>query len=563
LERHQTLRAAIDWSYNLLPDVEQGLFRRLSIFIGGWSLEAAEFVCSGASLKSEDVLDTLEHLINKSLVMMEETQTGTRYYMLETIRQYANEKLVDAGESDALHDRHLEFFINLVETAEPHLTQGEQLEWLARLDADYENIRSALEWALNQEAAEHSLRLCAALGWFWVVRGHWREGTRWLKQALDKSSHGTITENTARVKALYQDAALANCVDDIVRMEASAQQSMELADNMQLKRELAIARFYAGWTLDRKFDYDGAIPLLQQSLKDFQELNEPYWESVAYRWLGNIFVQRGQMSLKEKVQNHLNLARRAGERQNLGEALLNYAYWLKDEKYDVEGAEKYALEAYPLLEQIGSSYNEFDILLASLAWLKGEYQKAREGYMASRDHFGFLGDRQMKSVVSAELGWMELEQGNLDQAQAYLEESLATAREFGDKRSIVYRQADLGNLFYRQRKIDEFKQSYRESFRLVSSLNLPVKRGLLVVTLDFLQVAWPENTARLLGVLSRIEVESGVLIHPISKRYYDRAEAYTRKVLGDVDFEARFLDGQQMTPDEALDLASQSLEQII
>ena len=117
-------------------------------------------------VKSEDILDLLEQLINKSLVIMDEVQGKTRYSMLETLRQYANEKLVEAGESDALRDRHLEYFLNLAETAEPHLIRPEQLEWLAKLDADYENLRLALEWAMSKESAEPSLRLCAALGTF-------------------------------------------------------------------------------------------------------------------------------------------------------------------------------------------------------------------------------------------------------------------------------------------------------------------------------------------------------------------------------------------------------------
>src|SRR6185503_9414149 len=136
LERHQTLRAAIDWSYNLLPVDEQMLFSRLSIFAGGWTLEAAEFVCSDETLHRENVLALLENLINKSMVIAEENGSETRYRILETMRQYANEKLVEAGRSEALRDKHLEYFLHLAETTWPHLIRHEQLEWQARIDGD-------------------------------------------------------------------------------------------------------------------------------------------------------------------------------------------------------------------------------------------------------------------------------------------------------------------------------------------------------------------------------------------------------------------------------------------
>src|SRR3990172_6834379 len=157
LERHQTLRAAIHWSYNLLSGQEKTLFRRLAVFVGGWTLEAAESVCDDATssgvVRSEDVLDLLEQLINKSLVITEEMGHESRYRMLETMRQYAHEKLVDAGERETLRDRHLEYFLQFAESAAPHLIRPEQLEWLGQLDADYENLRLALQSPLRKDTA--------------------------------------------------------------------------------------------------------------------------------------------------------------------------------------------------------------------------------------------------------------------------------------------------------------------------------------------------------------------------------------------------------------------------
>jgi len=209
LERHQTLRATLDWSHNLLSPEEQILFRRLSIFVDGWTLEAAESVCANDSnlggIRSEDIQNLLEHLVNKSLVSAEEWQSETRYRVLETMRQYAGEKLIEAGESENLRERHLEYFLDLAESAAPHLRKPEQLEWLARLEAEHENMRAALEWSLGMERPEYALRLAAALGTFWFMHCYWLEGAKWLESALAKPAQDlTLAERTVRARALYR-----------------------------------------------------------------------------------------------------------------------------------------------------------------------------------------------------------------------------------------------------------------------------------------------------------------------------------------------------------------------
>jgi predicted ATPase/class 3 adenylate cyclase len=157
LPRQQTLRATIDWSYNLLSDTEHTLLRRLAAFAGGWTLEAAEAVCAQVgqdAILPYDVLDLLAQLVNKSLVMAERGQSEeSRYFLLETIRQYAREKLLEADEAVATRGRHLDYFMQLVEEAEPELTEANQVIWLKRLDADFDNLRSALEWSLENNAS--------------------------------------------------------------------------------------------------------------------------------------------------------------------------------------------------------------------------------------------------------------------------------------------------------------------------------------------------------------------------------------------------------------------------
>ena len=589
LERHQTLRAAIDWSYNLLSPAEQTIFRRLSIFLDGWTLEAAESVCgdpstlrhgeretnrqddaslragsgvvpSGDDIRSEDVLNLLEHLINKSLVITEEMGHESRYRMLETMRQYANEKLVEAGESDDLRDRHLEYFLQLAETAAPHLIRPEQLEWLAQLDADYENLRFALELTLSKETAELSLRLCAALGKFWDIRSYWLEGSKWLQSALSKQE-ANVAEKAARVKALYQDAELAQELDDIERMKTSAELSLALAQEGSDKRDTAIARFYVGFALMRHGDDDHARPLMKQSLAEFRELHDPYWEAYSYRYLSEILLDRDELKYTESALQNLELARRAGERLNLAQALSDYAYWL-DTFNRVAEARKYAEEADMLFKQIGSNTSTTSFLFAEIAWLNSDYKEARSYYKEMQERFGLIGEKNVKSAMVANLGLLALEEGDLNQAQAYLEQALATARELENRTFIVYRLAESGNTFYLQGNIEKFKQNYKESIPLAKELSRYLKPHYLVLMLDSISIQEPESSVRLLGAIDNFQRETERPIYPLSKRYYNRAEACIRESLGDAAFESAFAEGQKMSLDEALDLALKTVEEM-
>ena len=566
LERHQTLRAAIDWSYNLLSHEEQILFRRLSIFVNGWALEAAESVCADESIKNEDVLNLLEQLINKSLVIAKELQGESRYHVLETMRQYANEKLVESGESNTLHDRHLNYFLNLAETAAPHLIRPEQLEWLAKLDPNYENLRAALGWALVKDSPESSLRLCAALGRYWYIRTLWLEGSKWLKSALSKTvATQTREEKVARVKALYTDAEIAYKLDDIERRKTSAEQSFILAQEVSDKRDIAIARYEVALVLDRNEQYENALLLMEQSHAEFQEINDPYWQLNAYWWLCNNLERQGKLKVSERIIRILNLARVVGERISLATALWLYSEWLYDSNR-LDEAMKYAMEADVLFKQIGSNTigsntSVASFFFAEITWLNGNYKEAESFYMEMQERYGLLGEKETRSIMIASLGLLAMEQSNLDQAQAYIEEALVTARELADKDLIARRLIELGIIFRLQGNIEKCRQNFWECASFAKRLNPYTKRYILLLTVNYV-VIQKLVVSTLLGVLDNSYKESGTPLRLLFKRYYDSAEAHARKALGDAAFESAFADGQKLPLDEALDLALKTVEEM-
>jgi non-specific serine/threonine protein kinase len=193
--RQQTLQATIAWSYDLLSDQEQTLFRRLAVFAGGWTTEAAEAI-AGAG-------DNLDALAYKSLVAVGEGAGGEpRFTMLETIREYALERLNERGETAALRERHAAYYLHLAETAQPNLQTGEQAAWLERLDADHDNLRAALSWAHDCGEATLAVNLGAALWRFWEMRGHFTEGRRWLAAALEQGQSAAAAARAAATPAL-------------------------------------------------------------------------------------------------------------------------------------------------------------------------------------------------------------------------------------------------------------------------------------------------------------------------------------------------------------------------
>ena len=196
LPRQQTLRALIDWSYNLLSNEEKTILRHLSVFVGGWTLEAAESVCDNPNL-----IDLLTHLVDKSLVAVDlEHGDEPRYYLLETIRQYAREKLVENGEAEKVRARHLDFFVGFASKAEPQLRGSEQLKCLSKLEIEYENIRAALEHSYLSGSISAGIQLAWSLLIFWSGSGHWRETKELLARLLAQPQ--AMGRTPLRVKGL-------------------------------------------------------------------------------------------------------------------------------------------------------------------------------------------------------------------------------------------------------------------------------------------------------------------------------------------------------------------------
>jgi predicted ATPase/DNA-binding SARP family transcriptional activator/DNA-binding NarL/FixJ family response regulator len=269
--KQRTLRGTLDWSHELLSTNEKKLFGRLSVFAGGWTLEAAEEVGADGSIEGSDVLDLLGRLVDKSLVVAEaEAQGAVRYRMLEPIRQYARERLEESEEAEAIQRRHAEFFLALAEEAEPEVEGPQQAARLERLEAEHDNLRAALSWSLERgEEAELGLRVAGALGQFWYLRGYLGEGRRWLEEALAKSSPASTA---ARANALHRLSFLAYLQGDLDRAQEASEEGLKLEGveqfwNIADRRSAAAGlRLMLGIVASVRGDSERAIQLYEESL---------------------------------------------------------------------------------------------------------------------------------------------------------------------------------------------------------------------------------------------------------------------------------------------------------
>jgi predicted ATPase/class 3 adenylate cyclase len=306
--RQETLRATIEWSYDLCSSEEQLLFRGLSVFRGGWTLEVAEAVCDA------DV-DVLQSLVDKSLVRVREEE---RFWMLETIREYAVERLEGSGEAEGLRRRHAEHFRALAEEAEPHL-RGSPKEWLDRLDQEHDNLRAALDQLEKAGETQLSLRLAGALWKFWNMRGHLREGRRRLESALAADDRPTA----ARANALNGAGAIAVVVErDFATARLRAEEALRLHTELGDAWGSAYARFLFGFAAVEEGKFEEGPPHLEESLQLFGELGDDYYVGVVSFNLAWAYEELGdQERARALAEEMLSRGRATGNERQIAFAL--------------------------------------------------------------------------------------------------------------------------------------------------------------------------------------------------------------------------------------------------
>ena len=407
--RQQTLRATLDWSYSLLSVEEQSLFSRLSVFAGGCSFEAAEAVCNPQG--DLDLLEGMASLVDKSLLGQRGEDEEPRFAMLETVREYAAEKLEERGEGETIRAAHAGYFLHIAEEAEPELIRPNQRTWLSRLDSELENVRAALRWFLEGGAVEQELRLADALFWFWYAHGYWSEGRRWLEEGLARGD-GLVPR--ARARALYRLGSLTTSQGDHERATPLLEEALglfwEMGDRTGSAGVLNDLGNIALW----RGEYERATALYEQSLRLWRELGNQIVSALALANLGGVAAQLGDLvTARNRFEEALAIHRAAGSTESIAHALGNLG-WVALREGHLAEAEALLQETLALGREVGAKQH-----IALALWYLGKHarqqgqhgqarERLREGLLVARElgerylTLGLLGEIAMLSVAGGE-----------------------------------------------------------------------------------------------------------------------------------------------------------------
>lgn len=519
LHRQQTLRATIDWSYDLLSETESAMLRRLSVFSGGWTLEAAEAVCFGDGIAIQDVIDLLTRLLDKSMCTVQDRDGLPRYRMLETIRQYARDKSVERGEAEVVRDRHLDYFLRFAERAESRLGGPEQFEWLDRLDLEHDNLRSALDGSLGRGQVERGLRLTAALRRFWDMRGHWNEAldrtqsllnqpeaaSRTLTRAnallvaadsanslggfqesrhyLEESiaiarEHGAAGQRTVALGLVSLSDRIFN--DDRTTADAMIVEGLEIARGLGDEWLVGRLLYERGWLFVGWKDYPAARGAFEASQSRFKSLGDEYWTGVASVQIGNVnFYQGDYARARQEIDSTLHIFRRAKTRYQVMSAVTMLGL-ITHAEHDYELAKKYYGQAFEM---------------------------ARE----------FAG-KSDKAAATINLGYIAVHDGELNQAKSLFGESLTLGQELGHTSFVAESLVGLASI----------SAATKQSRRAVQ---------LLAVADTLLRAGDPR------------------VVSPTDEAEYTRNLAIARKQMDEADFQTAWNEGRDLTTEQAIEIA--------
>jgi predicted ATPase/Tfp pilus assembly protein PilF/DNA-binding XRE family transcriptional regulator len=429
--RHQTLRATIEWSYDLLAEPERSLLRRLSVFVGGFSLKAAEAICVAEGLKQEDVLEHLQGLVDKSLVNVEHGNSAgdTRYRLLETIRQYSLEKLGEAGEGSPTRTQHLEFFVQLAEQAKAELHASNQDIALRELDAEYGNLRAALEWAMNSNPVR-ALQLTTFMGRFWEARGYIREGRIAIEKSLQQAPDAP---KELRAIGLYYVSGFADREGDYAKAKASIEESLQLSRETEDKESIVSALLALANVVWVQGDFVAARASYEEIIALYQELGDKHGVAVALTNLGNAVIRTGDyVAARRYEEESVAIFRDLGDYMSLVMALNNLGV-VAEEQGDRDAARRFYEESISIARQLREkTFIVYSLNgLAHVLCLQGDLTNAWRYYRESLILAQHTAEKRMIAYGLEGLAKVALRQGMMETAARLLGAADALRRELG------------------------------------------------------------------------------------------------------------------------------------
>ncbi len=526
-DRQQTLRATIAWSYQLLTPQEQQFFRLLSVFVGGCMLEAVEAIASTIGLTANNVLDGVSVLLENHLMQQEEQADGEpRLLLLETIREYGLENLERSGELEVACTAHAEYYLALAEKAAPQLRGAEQVQYIALLERERQNMRAALSFLLEQTHTqktqsegnihcERILRFCVALFWFWHIRGYGREGLSYLMPALAECSD---VETALRAKALLVAAELSFLFAKNTQFEQLAEESLTLYQQLGDAHGIAYSLFRLGGIARIRSQFALAQTRLEVAAADLQKLGDHWKQGQCYTERARVATEQGHY---EQARTFLSESRVLY--QNLGD--VQRLSWV--------------------------CYLEARLLFVS----QQDQALARQLAEQSLTSFREQGNTFYSSIPLCLLGLIYLEDGNLMTARSLLEEGIALNKKLGGETETLEPSRGLARLLVLQGDVDSARLLYQESLTLLLEWNVCKEHvaasleGLAVVEVS---QGTLRQGVRLWGAAHALREAIGAPVYPVYRVRQEQAIAHTRTQLGVQVFRAAWDEGSRLTPEQVL-----------
>jgi len=518
LPRQQTLRASIDWSWNLLADPERALLRRLTVFAGGWTLEAAESVCSAAGdIESNQVSELMTQLVAKSLVIANR-QPGRerRFHLHETIRQYAHEKLIEAGEQANIRSQLLNYFLHLSEQAEPALHGPDQREWYNRLIDERDNLRVALEHASGSDASmanlEAGLSISAKLVDHWVA-SDLREGLRWSTELIQNPDSQSFP--LARAKALITQGYMLWHMQQFEAVRSIAEECLSVFRSCGDRQGEYDALILMGNASQFAAGMEQRAEFHRQALALARSMGDVLRQAYALSMLGR--DQRDPQRGREQLQEAVVLFRQIGDWRFLAHTLGILGYTVLSNG-DLESAQEVLDEAYEVNQQSNNSAMDFVLTgRAILCMLRGEYGQARLLLQKNIDDLEKMGNRMRVLWGRASLGHVALREGSVAEAQQILVETIQNFHADQNKSGLAFALDKMASLY--------------------------------------VLIGKPEFAARLIGWSDATRREIGDPRPRIEQADLDRDIAAIKVKVSSSAFEVSYNSGRGMTLDEAVALA--------
>ncbi len=516
--RQRMLWNTITWSYDLLDADEQHLFRQLSVFVGGCTLEAVEEVCASVGKLMLPVLDGIASLVDKSMLQTEQEDDELRLRMLETIHEYARERLKTSGEMEVARQAHAMYYLTLAEKVEPYLIGTEQKKWLARLEQDHENLRTALDWLMQHGdgGVEKALRLSTALWRFWQAHGHLSEGCNTLERLLRESAKIKSIPTSLRARAMNAVGMLMGLQGNYRQAEAFCEEALAIFRANDDKRGIATSLNILGQISGWKSNYGRASSLTEEALALFREVDDKWGIASSLDVLATMALNQGEY-VKAYVcaDEGLALSKTIGDAGGTAHAL-----WL----------------------------------LATVIFFKGDHAKAHLLLTQSLELSRQIDEKRSLADALVLLGYVAFFQGGYDAMRPSLEEGLALHREVGDQRGIALGLYGLGWVALGQGNYAAARSLYEESLTIMRQLGHQwfvalCLEGLAGVVAVQGKPAW---AVRLCGVAESIRTAIGAVMPPTARVIYEQTMAAARAQLSEKAVTEILTEGRMMTIEQVL-----------